>query len=218
VAWGCGGCLVVVALLAGLVFLLGYQTCRRFQAGLEDPDVMAAAARDALGTERLPEGYRPVLALSMPLDLFTLLILADRPLVDQRLAPDTERVFVWVDAVRGPAGGGRDPESMLSDQGIRARSGARLGTGTLDVAGARVDWEARVGSLDADGARVEGILTILTVHCPGDRRLRNGLWMVAAPELAEEPQQADLAGTNADPERIREFLAPFRPCGAQSSP
>jgi hypothetical protein len=224
VAWGCGGCLVVLGLAVGLVLLVGYQTCRAFQAGFEDPAVRAETARRALGTDRLPEGYEPVATISMPLDLFTLVLLADRPMTHNRLATGTERVFTWIDAVRGPEGAADDPERMLSEHGVHATSGTRLASGTLDAGPARVEWEARTGTLETESGSVDGVATILRVRCPQDRRLRVGLWMVRAPEIAAAPDEADLTGTNADPDTIAAFLAPFRLCGGhdaaadQSSP
>ena len=50
-------------------------------------------------------------------------------------------------------------------------------------------------------------------ECPGDHRLRFGMWFGPDPAPEKPVAEADFTGTNADPAALQEFLGHFKLCG-----
>jgi hypothetical protein len=79
---------------------------------------------------------------------------------------------------------------------------------------------AQRGELEMAAARTQGITTMMLVECPADTRQRFGIWFGPEPAgsgkggSGEDVAPADLTGTPADEDAIREFMAHFRLCGS----
>ena len=218
VAWGCGGCLALSGLVIAVLSVGGYMAYRTFQREMRDPTARTEKAKRLLGTDSLPEGYLAVVTLSVPF-LFDTVILADEPLdEDGELAESTERLFIYVDAIRGDrnwqryTSGEADPSEILQGQGIRLRGREEIGGGELKLDGCRIDHVSHRGNLIVQHRAFDGITTFLLIRCEGDTKLRVGVWINPDP-LAETPvAEADFAGTNADPAEIRSFVSLFDFC------
>jgi hypothetical protein len=52
----------------------------------------------------------------------------------------------------------------------------------------------------------------MLVDCPGDTRLRTGVWYAPDPAPQASSDAVDLAGTPADPAAIQAFMGHFRLC------
>ena len=58
----------------------------------------------------------------------------------------------------------------------------------------------------------EGLNTAVLFDCPGEQ-LHIGVWTQADPSPDTPVEELDLAGTVADEEQLKRFLAPINPCG-----
>jgi hypothetical protein len=166
-----------------------------------------------LGTDSLPDGYLAAVTLSVPF-LFDTVILTDEPLdEDGELSESTERLFIYVVAIRGDrnwqryTSGEADPSEILQGQGIRLRGREEIGGGELKLDGYRINHVSHRGSLLVQHRAFEGITTFLLIRCEDDEKMRIGVWIKPDP-LAETPvSEADFSGTNADPDEIRSFVS-----------
>lgn len=61
--------------------------------------------------------------------------------------------------------------------------------------------------------RERSLMTFFSFDCPGDNRGRLGVWFAPDPAPGTPNAEVDLTGTIGDPERIREFVGHFAPCG-----
>jgi len=198
---------------------------------MKDPAARAEKARGVLPWRELPAGYQPVGALSVPF-LMDMAIFTDRELpAGEAPSGDTlgEHGFVFVHM-----------KSMGADRGelrsfIEGKSGEpgwfqksdlkldtrdRIGHGTVDASGQQILYSANRGEISMDNEKREGIVTFLLAECPGDDKIRLGIWF--GPDVATEAgaaagQPADpaaYAGTPADPAAIRQFAGHFQFCPA----
>lgn len=221
VGLGCGGCAMLIGLLAMVVVVGGFRMARGIERDMEDPVARTEKAETLLGAERLPEGYHAVFSLSVPF-VFDMVILADRPAVpDEGLAEDTERLFVFVDLIRGDkrwqdfAEGRGDPSDVLAGQGIRMdRAAEEIDQGQFEIVGGRIDWLSQRGTLTVQDDRFDGLATFLFVRCDGSKRMRVGVWSNPDPHTGIDVDQADYRGTAADPAVVESFVRPFDLCGS----
>jgi hypothetical protein len=218
-AWGCGGCLFITGLVLVALIFAGVRTVQNIENGLNDPAAREQKAKELLGCDSFPDGYVPVVTFSIPF-LFDTVVLADRPPNDHdEVSDETERVFVYLEAIRGDrrwrsfAEGG-DPSRVLADQGIRARRSEEIGRGKLSVDDHEIDYVSQRGSVTIHGHDYEGITTFLFIRCPASQRVRAGVWSNPDPNEGVPVTEADFSGTNADPEQIRAFISHFDFCGS----
>jgi hypothetical protein len=61
--------------------------------------------------------------------------------------------------------------------------------------------------------RERSLMTFFSFDCPGDNRARLGVWFAPDPAPGKPNAEVDLTGTIGDPEKIREFVRHFAPCG-----
>ncbi|HXV74708.1 MAG TPA: hypothetical protein VD788_00185 [Candidatus Polarisedimenticolaceae bacterium] len=220
VGLGCGGCALLVGVLAIVTVVGGIRFARSVERDLEDPVARTEKAKVLLGTDGLPEGYQAVMSLSVPF-VFEMVILADKAAeAGHGLADDTEKLFIYVELIRGDrnwreyASGGGDPSDVLSGQGLRMRGGSEeIGRGTLVSNDSTVDYVSRRGTLNVEDDPFDGIVTFLFVRCEGSKKMRVGVWANRDPAPDARSDELDLRGTCADPQRIESFLRPLDLCG-----
>ena len=222
VGLGCGGCALLVGVLVIVSVIGGIRLARTMEEEMTDPVARTEKAKQLLGAEELPEGYHAVLSISLPL-MFETVVLADRPAEpEDGLAEDTEKVFVYVEVIRGGSSwkdyteGRADAIDVLKEQNIHMdRRAEEVGRGQLALAGATVDYVSQRGMLNIQNdSEFEGLATFLLILCEGSKKMRMGVWSNADPNLDVPIEEVDYTGTSADPEQIARFLESFDFCGA----
>ncbi len=233
VGCGCGiAVLVGVAALVALGFL-GARKAREIRHDMTDPESRTEKVLGVLGTDAVPDGYYPMIGLSIPF-LMDMAILSDLPVKDDGEPQGFDkRGFIYIAMIslgrqqkelRDFFAGRTESPDVLRRQRINLDIGERLANGKVERPDAEVLWVAHRGDVDVMGSRSEGITTLILIDCPQDRRMRMGIWFGPEPavEAAVEAAAAseavagtapDLTGTNADQEVITRFLAHMRPCG-----
>jgi hypothetical protein len=230
---GCG-CASVVAVAMALVAATSVATWRaerRFERMRDDPEARSAGVAAVLPHQAPPPGYRPVGALTMPLGMLSMAVLADA--VPGGGRDHVERAFFFVDlpdwlgrerALSEVFEGAAEAPGGIQQAEVEFAPREELGRGAVEAGGARVLYHARRGTLSIDDSRFglaeegaprrefEGIATMLLFDCQGDRRLRLGLWLAPDPAPGSPAEVADLTGTPADPAALRTFLGHFRFC------
>lgn len=224
------GCLLLVILgvvVMGAIGYFGYREAKRIEQTVRDPEARSAAAWEILGTRTPPEDYHVMAAFSVPL-LMDVAVLSDRePDGEGQIEGFDERGFIYAKVLSFDDKrreleeffeGKRDSTDVLRDQGIRVRRGDLLARGELEPsAKGRRLWVAQRGGVEAQGAKQDGITTLILVKCPeDDGRLRMGVWFGPDPDPESEPDQAQLAGSVADPAMLAAFLERFELCPATS--
>jgi len=220
---GCGcGLLAALGLVAAVAFSwFIYRTGKEWQRGIADPRLRAERTRRLLPYDELPAGYHPVGGLSIPFFL-DLAIFSDRePQPGHRERRLEGRGFVYVNARtwggkreklrRYFSGEGRNPE-WLERADIEIADERPIGHGTVEVHGRQVAYTTRRARVVTAGASRRSITAMFIVPCPGDQRLRMGIWFAPDPRPDQPEAPADLAGTPADPAAIRDFAGHFRFC------
>jgi hypothetical protein len=114
--------------------------------------------------------------------------------------------------VRGEAP--RPEDSGWSQSSVNFDAKENVGRGTLTINGTPVLYSANRGEIDRKGGRdQDGLVTMVMPQCPGDSRLRFGMWFGPDPSPGTPVAEADFTGTNADPAAIQAFLGHFKLCG-----
>lgn len=224
---GCGCGVLVALILASVVGLtvIGYRKGKEFEESFKDPVKREAKTREVLHYDRLPAGYYPMGAFSIPM-MMDMAILSDKeppPGADQRHGGGFEdHGFVymvlrdWM-GKRGELqaymeGRGKRPDWMKKSD-VDLETQEVLGRGHVEVDGRQVLYVASRGEVQRRGRRSKGLVTLLSVDCPADKRLRLGIWFGPDPGAGEPADSVDLAGSNADPKAIQEFASHFHLCG-----
>lgn len=218
-AWGCGGCLLVSGLVIVVLVFAGIRTVKNIGEEMHDPVARDEKARDLLGTDTLPAGYYPVLTFSIPF-LFDTVLLADTPPGEhQQFSSEAQRVFVYVEMLRGDREwrryvDGGDPSDVLREQGVRLRGAEEIGRGELTVGDPPIEYVSQRGVIEIHDREFDGISTFLFIRCPGSKRMRIGVWTTPDPNEGMAVSEADFSATSADPEQIRAFVSHFDFCGS----
>lgn len=227
VAAGCGGALFLIAGCMVTVAYFGVRQVRQIEEAMRDPEKRRAAALDVLNAEELPEGYHPMMSLSVPLVMETA-ILTDREMGgdDAPQAPQLgERGFIYMRMLRFDRAeqaelrdyfeGKSDDSSILrrSNINVDLRPRERIASGELPNGDGRVLWVSHRSDSLADHGRGEGaVATMMLVECPGDNRTRFGILYGPDPAPEAAVAETDWTGTAADPGEITAFTAYFDFC------
>lgn len=232
---GCGGLVILVMGLVAAMTWMMYRQGKEMEATMKDPAARAEKARGVLPWRELPPGYHPVGAFSVPF-LMDMAIFTDRELPAgeaPRGGSLGERGFLFVH-MRGLGGmgarrdelqdfieGKRGEPSWFQESDMRLDTSDRIAHGAVDLpggAGQRILYSANRGEISLDNQERQGIVTFLLADCPGDEKIRLGIWFgpdpVESPAAGQPVDPAAYAGTPADPEAIRQFAGHFQFCPA----
>jgi len=241
---GCGCGAAVLLALAGMAGLTwwGFRQAKEIGDTMANPEKRAAKVQQVLAYKELPAGYYPAFSFSAPFGVMEMAILSDHePSADSQASTDTgragrrdgnydpdfrERGFIYMSMrdfqnnrekmrrfLRG--------EAPLPDDSPWARSNVSfdprqvIRRGAFEGGGRQVLYTASRGEVSRRGHRhEEGIVTMVMPEC-SDSRLRFGLWFGPDPAPDKPVNEADYAGTNADPAAIQEFVRHFELCGGK---
>ena len=227
---GCGcGVLVFLGLAAvGSLAFFGYKKGKDIEQTFKDPVKRAAKTRETLHYDEPPAGYYPVGAFSIPF-VMDIAILSDR---EQPAGADQgddggfeERGFIYM-VLHDWMGKRQELQDYMEGKGKRPdwmkKSDVNLETqevisrGKLEIDGRPVYYATSRGEVQRRHSRqrhrAKGLVTLLSVDCPEDNRLRLGIWFGPDPDPGKPADTLDLSGTTADPEAIKEFAGHFHFC------
>lgn len=223
---GCGTLLLLIfgAVIAGGLFL--FKKGQQYQEDLANPVTRTAMVKKTLGAQTLPEGYHAVMSLSVPAIVDTAVLSTRAPDAPPSGQPGGERVFLYFfikpatvqdqQELRNYLEGKSDDPSVLARNNIQVGENELIGRGVIPLEGRRVLYLAQRGELQTQHSRDkdQGSLlnSILFIECPGQNRLRMGLWMAPDPAPGTPLEQLELKGTPVDPEAMRAFMSHLNPC------
>jgi hypothetical protein len=224
------GCTIVVLLgviVVGGAAFWGYRAVKRVQREMKDPVLRAEKVRSILGAKDLPEGYHAMLGLSVPYLMDTAILSDKEPEFDSEGAakhkekPFDKRGFIYIKTFKGRDDqklkdyfeGHGDASDFLKPGRMDIEPGEVLGRGTLQQGTMGMRYVAQKGSLRLEHDRAEGIISVIGMDCPGDTKMRLGIWFGPDTHPGEPAAGADYSGTPADPKAISEFMGHFSPCG-----
>ena len=225
--------LLIVAVIVGIGYV-GYRSVRGTLESMEDPVARADAAMQILGVDELPDGYYPMVGMSIPFLLETA-VLSDQPPDETGGAPGfSERGFIYVKTLRiGEQeqelrdffDGKIDSPEALSQFSIDLDVDEMLGRGTFEEEDRTLRWAAYRGEIAADnpgggpgesgsGGRQhqQGLNAMVLIECPEDERLRFGIWFGPDPDPEAAAGSPALLGTPADSAAIQSFMRYFNVC------
>jgi hypothetical protein len=223
------GCGVLVLLGVGAVVAAGMFLVKKGQQYKEDlanPVTRTEMVKKTLGAQTLPEGYHAVMSLSVPALMDTAVLSTRAPDGPPSGQPGGERVFLYLfikpasvkdrEDLRKYLEGESQDASVLARNNIHVGQNELIGRGVLALEGRRVLYLAQRGELQTQHGRDEDqgplLNSIFFIECPGQNRLRMGLWMAPDPAPGQPLEQLDLKGTPVDPEAMRTFMSHINPC------
>jgi len=226
------GCAVIVVLgIAGLGTLgfFGYRWAKEVESEMKDPARREAKVKAVLGCERIPDGYHPMVSLSIPLFMDMAMLSDQPPREGGEVRGFDQRGFIYFQmlnprfderGVRDYFEGKTDDASVLRRNGINVdvHSKEMLGRGVLEMDGHAILYLAQRGGLHLDHGATEGINAMMLVDCPDDARMRMAIWFGPDPDPSARAGSEELRGTPAEEGTLRAFMGHFRLCGARSTP
>lgn len=227
VAVGCGLAVVLAMFaMAGLTWW-GYRTAKDFGESMTDPVKRAERVKAVLPYDQLPAGYHPAFAFSVPM-VMEMAMFSDREFAPGENPQDSsegfdERGFLYFnmremrnnrqEMERYIRGEGPPPKDTHFDSNVRFDPEDVIRRGEVQASGTKVLYAASRGSISGKGSdNTRGVVTMVMPDC-GAGRLRMGLWFGPDPAPDQPIQEADYAGSAADPAKIAEFLSYFQLCG-----
>mgnify|MGYP001824584320 CR=1 FL=1 len=221
------GCLiagVVIVLVGAVLGVSCYQWVQGVKDTMENPASRHDKVLDVLGAEELPDGYYPMLGISVPF-LMDMAMLTDRPADEDGEVPDLGAKGLIFMSIRDIGGdreelddffnGRTDDAEALSKNNINIDLEERLAAGRIERSTGPILWVSHRGEMRSDDAhgRHDGLVTLLQITCPvEDKRNRLGIWFGPEPEIPEGEDEPMLAGTIADPTEVAAFVGHFRFC------
>lgn len=228
---GCGCGLLVALVLAGIVTLtvFGYKKGKDFEESFKDPVKRAAKTREILRYDKLPEGYYPMGAFSVPMTMDMAMLTDHEPEPGEGGKGSSEfheRGFIYMvfrswlgknpKELRNYLDGKGPRPKWMNNSDVDLEDREILKRGHVDVRGQDILYVASRSDADHPGKKHgKGLVTFLSIECPNDSRQHLGLWIGPDPAPGQPADTLDLAGTNADPEAIKEFAGHFRFCDAK---
>jgi hypothetical protein len=228
------GCLIVVligVLGVGACSIFVWRTGSSIMEVQENPESRAAAVREVLGADELPEGYHPAFVLAPSVAGFApfkIAVLTDRPvgpsedpeMIRQRgllyfetprLGADDERRFERFFGGEENVNLFDNANLQIDNQPVRLRGGEPIAVGTVELpGGTELRYRSERGAMGL-GNQAQGLLTTAVwFRCPGRSAMQVAAWY--GPDPAPDAAGAELEGTVADPARIRDFFAHFDLC------
>jgi hypothetical protein len=181
---GCGiaGLLLMAVAVTAVYYI--YRTAKNVHAEMADPATREAQVMRILGTEKIPDGYKANVSLSIPW-ILDLAILSDKEFSrHQGDRPFDKRGFVYVKTLRGRGNkrakdyfeGTEDPSDFLSKSKIDLSRGKEIGRGSIEMPNMTLYYLANEGGIRIKGERMEGLTTMIFIDCPNDNRFRMGIW------------------------------------------
>lgn len=227
VGCGCAGLLILVMIAMAGATWFAYRQGQELKKAWTDPATREARAKEVVPYEKLPEGYYPMGSFSIPF-LMEMALFTDNPPApgstpetNQEAGGFKERGFIYVNArqmgdkakeLKDYVEGKGAPPDWL-DVNVKSEEGEVVGQGDVDVNGTKVVYRSSRGKVSHDNKTTDGITTMMLFDCPGDGRVRVGIWFGPDPDPAKPKEEISLAGTNADPEAMKAFVSHFRVCG-----
>ena len=220
---GCLGVLVLGALVVGGLVFFGVRTARNMAADNEDPERRRERALEILGADEAPGGYHAVGVISVPfvLDMAVLSDLA--PGAEPWAGEFGERGFYYIqtrwggDDLRAFFDGETSEALALRNMGLEIDLEENLGRGDLTREDVAARWATFRGStMFGPGEQIGELVTLIEFDCPGDERMRMGVWFGPAAESRGADATANHDGADSTPgsAAIAAFLEPIHPCGA----
>jgi hypothetical protein len=175
-----------------------------------------------LGAEKLPGGYHPVIAFSVPY-LLEVAVLSDGAPHESGKPPELgDHAFFYFSyptlgqdqqPVRDFFEGRRDDLDQLGPHRIDLVLRERIANGSIAHGRYDVLWVAHRGVLHSGetGDPKEGLLSLFLFDC-GDSRNRFALWLGPDPDPQTPVAELDRSGTVSDPGAMERFLSPIEPC------
>ena len=220
---GCLGLLVLGALVVGGLVFFGVRTARNIAADNQDPERRRERALEILGADEAPGGYYPAGVISVPF-VIDMAVLSDlAPGAEPWAGEFGERGFYYVQArwggddLRAFFDGETSEATALRDMGLELDLEENLERGDLDREDVAARWAAFRGSTKfGPGEQFGEIVTLIEFDCPGDERMRMGIWFGPAGGSRSAYVADDDGAVDSVPgsEAIAAFLEPIHPCGA----
>lgn len=217
------GCTVVafafLAAVVGLGFWL-FRSASTMQTEMKDPASREAKAKAFLGAAEIPDGYHASFAISVPF-VMDLAILGDRePEFGKESRFFDRRGFIYLRTLRSRRDdtrvrafleGRAGPEEIAPGAGVQLREEEEVGHGVLERKDVTIRYVAKKGTLVTHGQTLVGLTSFLVFECPGDDKMRMGIWFGPDPGGSGASR---FAGSPADEEAIRRFTSHFSPCAS----
>ena len=216
-AWGlgCGGLLLVAAVVVGVFF---YRQAQNFKEGIENPE---AKTKDLLNTETLPEGYYANMAFSVPFLMDMVIISTQDKSLDEskKLGQEGFMFFKFSfggkddQELRDYFEGRSDDVSVLRKNNINIDTQEIINRGVFNLDGQDFLYLMQRGEVNMHGgATDEGLVSLVLIDCPEDRKPRMGIWYGPDPNPDIPAKDLGLAGTVCDEDELKRFLGHFRFC------
>ena len=220
-----------IGLGCGLAVLLAVGSCvaiggflahkgKQFSETMTDPAAREEKVLSVLGATEVPEGYYPMVALSIPF-AFDMAMLGDQPPAeDGEPQEPQERGFIYFeskffgdqnqDLIDYLEGSNEEPE-FFENISVDFDHGEAIRHGQFEIDGVLHRYATFRGELDTGDDSFEGIQVMTFVDC-NDERLRLGTWFGPDPQPETESTQLELEGTPADELEIQRFFENFDLC------
>ena len=223
---GCAVLVVLCVVVVGGLAFWGFRFIKGMAAENRDPVARLEKVKSLLGCKELPEGYHAMMGLSVPF-LMDIAILSDREVVWTKGAhsehpkkPFDSRGFIYVKTFTGKNDkelqeyleGKSENLDSLKVQKLDLDAAETIGRGSLQQGTMAVRYVAQRGTIRLDRSPVEGVLTVMSLECPGEGHLRLGLWFGPDPHPKDPVKEVDFSKTPADPAEIQSCLSHFAPC------
>ena len=235
---GCGlAIFLAMAAVAGLSWW-GYRSARNFAEEMSDPTARAERTKKVLSYDQLPPGYHALGSFSVPF-IMDIAFLGTEPPEETPATSDATSDQAEpgdFDMDMGDTGlvymnmriaGGNKEDMRRTLRGEEPKGNSRWTTntnvnyeteelirrGSVKIPGGDLLYSAGRGHVNQEGhSRKEGIVTLFMPDCPGDERLRFGIWFSPDPSPEKPVGEVDWTGTPADPKHIEDFVGYFKLC------